>query len=354
MEIAVTADLHLTAKSKHPERFHALEDILKQMLRSKIGILVVAGDLFDEENRNTSEFELLCKDPKYRSIQFHIIPGNHDLRLSAKSFASENITVYSQPELKQFDLMSLPLLFLPFRKEQTMGEALAPFDSQIRRGEWILVGHGDWVEGMNEPNPLEPGVYMPLTRTDIESTQPARAILGHIHKPYDKETVLYPGSPCGLDITETGRRRFLVLDAETGSVKSKPVATDVLFFDEWLITLPVENEEPFVQEKLAVMMKSWKISESEKNRVTIRLKVSGYTTDKSRLMKTICNVCKGMRFYPDDEPDLSEVSVSEDVERAGVAERVRRVIDAMEWPDSPDAPSREAAFLHALRAIYEP
>jgi hypothetical protein len=233
-----------------------------------------------------------------------------------------------------------------------MGDALAPFDGKLTPGGWVLIAHGEWVEGMREPNPLEPGVYMPLTRTDVELTQPARVILGHVHKSYDKENVHYPGSPCGFDITETGRRRFLLLDTETGLVKAKRVETGVIHFDEWMVVLPFEQEDEFIRAKLIAMIQSWKLDESEMPRVLCRLKLFGYTTDKNRLMKTVREVCGAIRFYPEGEPDLSEVSVSGDPERAGIAERVQKLVAGMDWPAGPGAPQREAAFLHALHTIY--
>ena len=36
MKIAFSADLHLTSQTTHPERFHALEEILKGMLAEDI------------------------------------------------------------------------------------------------------------------------------------------------------------------------------------------------------------------------------------------------------------------------------------------------------------------------------
>ena len=322
------------------------------MIGSRIGILIIAGDLFDAENRSTAEFESLCSQSKYRHLHVHIIPGNHDARLKARSFAAENLTVYSEPELKRFDLVSLPILFLPYR-EQTMGEAVAAFHADLKPGEWILIGHGDWADTLREPNPLEPGVYMPLTRLDVEATKPARTILGHIHKPFDRDAVHIPGSPCGLDITETGRRRILVLDTDTGSVQDLPLETDHLYFDERLIVLPLEREEDFIRERMEALIRTWGINDSERKRIVVRLKVSGYTTDKQRLMKILKTLGRGMRFYPDGEPDLSEVSVAEDADRVEIAERVRKLIETMSWPSGPEAPTREAAFVHALKTIFE-
>jgi len=353
MLVAVTADLHLTSRKIHPERFHTLEDILKQMIKGKIQHLIVAGDLFDQEERNFDEFDALCKEPKHRSIHFHVVPGNHDQRLSAKTFTAENVTLYSQPEIKDLDLLSLSILFMPYQKDKNMGEALAAFQAQCRPSQWILIGHGDWTGTLKEPNPAEPGLYMPVTRVDVETLKPAAVILGHVHKPIDQAIVHVPGSPCGLDITETGRRRYLLLDTETGGVKSVGVNTDVLFFDENLVVIPADDEEKLIRTGLEAMVRGWGLSEFEKSKAVLRLRVAGYTSDKARLAKVLSAFFKGIRMVPEGEPDFSGLSVSDDVERADLAERVRKRIDSMSWPQESDAPTRDEAFIQALRVIYE-
>ncbi|MCH7720116.1 MAG: hypothetical protein IH988_03880 [Planctomycetes bacterium] len=50
---------------------------------------------------------------------------------------------------------------------------------------------------------------MPLTRADLETHNPSLTLLGHIHAPYDGPPIYYPGSPCPIDMSETGLRRFL-------------------------------------------------------------------------------------------------------------------------------------------------
>jgi DNA repair exonuclease SbcCD nuclease subunit len=353
MLVAVTADLHLTSRETHPERFRALEDVLKQMVKNKMDHLIIAGDLFNQDTRNTAEFETVCREHRHRSIHFHILPGNHDSRLTAKSFTTDNVTVYSEPELKEFDLLSLSILFMPYQKDKNMGEALAAFESRCRPNQWILVGHGDWTGTLREPNPAEPGLYMPMTRVDVETLKPASVILGHVHKSFDHAVVHIPGSPCGLDITETGRRRFFVLDTETGGVKPIGVDTDVLFFDETVVVLPAEDEEKLVRASLEVMVKAWGTTETEKKKASLRLRVAGYTSDKQKLAATVAAFFKGVRFYQGGEPDLSAVSVSDDVERADLAERVRKQIASMPWPQGTGAPTKDEAFIHALRVIYE-
>ena len=102
---------------------------------------------------------------------------------------------------------------IPYLPGKTMGDVIGMFADDIEPREWVLCGHGDWLEGRRSPNPYEPGTYMPLTRSDLTQYQPAQVFLGHIHARRD-EPIHYPGSPCGLDISETGRRRFLLFDTD--------------------------------------------------------------------------------------------------------------------------------------------
>ncbi|MBN2031394.1 metallophosphoesterase [bacterium] len=352
MKIAVTADPHLTSLKDHPERYHAMENILDQMLKADIYTLIIAGDLFHADFPNYAEFDDLCQKPDYRNIQFHIIPGNHDSQLHSRMLASDNTKIYSKPAIQPFDLMSLPFLFLPYQKNKNMGEVIASFHSELSPNEWILIGHGDWIEGMRESNPFEPGVYMPLTRSDVERFRPAQVVLGHIHKPLDRESVHYLGSPCGLDITETGKRRFLVIDSENGSVESKTVDTDLIFFDESFIILPVEDEAAFIKNQVLASMKAWQIVESEKKKVKLRVRVNGYCRDKHGLMATLKACVKNVSFYQDEEPDLSGVSISDDVDRAEITRRVLEKMRALKWPQNEEEPGKEEMMLEALHVIY--
>jgi len=350
--IAVTADLHLTRRDQNPERFHALENILDQMLQEKVNVLFLLGDVFQENMQNYGEFDALCQDSRYRSIQFHLIPGNHDPYLTSQFFSAENVVVHSQPELFSVKEKDFPILCLPYTPEKTMGEEMIRFRDQLPEYHWILFGHGDWVEGLREPHSWEPGVYMPLTRTDVESLKPACVVLGHIHKPTDRDVIHYPGSPCGLDVTETGLRRFLFLDPATGQVSHRTVKTERVFFSERLIALPVQEEEEYIQHAFDSMKKSWGIPEKELGRVKLRLEVTGYTRDKHRLEKTIRSVFQSVQFFREGDPDLSEVSVTQEMDRIEIAEALRREIEVMDWPKDPYAPSKEEAFLHALRVVF--
>ncbi|MHB8113803.1 MAG: metallophosphoesterase, partial [Bellilinea sp.] len=103
MKIAITADTHLTTSEKHPERFHAIENILDQLVEQEITTLIIAGDLFDATCTTPGEFEDIIKKKKYLKIKLFIIPGNHDPVISDGTFSLQNVEYISKPRLIRID-----------------------------------------------------------------------------------------------------------------------------------------------------------------------------------------------------------------------------------------------------------
>ena len=216
MSVAITADLHLTSRAEHSARFDALEDILEQLVETGVEVLVIAGDLFDRDRRDVSEFESIVRRPEYRGLHHVILPGNHDSGLTQSSFALANVLVMDQPRLVNLEEGALPFFFLPYKAGETAGAQLVPFRGQLPPDGWYLISHGDYTSGPTVPNPAEPGIYMPLTRADITVFKPARVFLGHTHLPFQSERVISPGSPSAVDSSETGPRGFWLVDPVNG------------------------------------------------------------------------------------------------------------------------------------------
>ena len=233
-----------------------------------------------------------------------------------------------------------------------MGEFIAARAKQLARNDWVLVGHGDWSHGVPEPNPREPGVYMPLTQIDIESYKPSLIFLGHIHRPTDKSQLYYPGSPCGLAINETGRRRFLIMDLESRTAQSRTVGTRFIYFNESLVILPVEDETEYVKDQLSAMIENWDLHPDEVPKARIQFKVRGYTSNKRALLRVIQERLASFTFYQDQGPDLSAVAVADDLNRAEIASRVSRRIRTLDWDTDCGQPDRDEILLEALHVIY--
>lgn len=312
MKIAITADVHLKGKDETPERYKALEDILQQLKNRNIYYLIIAGDLFDRDFTNYSEFDSLCH--KYSPINLLVIPGNHDYQIEQRFFTSSNVEIIKKVKIK--NIGGVALLFVPYEMAKSIDESLADYYHKEKLPEkWILIGHSDYITGNRDLNPYEPGFYMPLTTKSIARYNPLRVFLGHIHKPSDFGRVTYPGSPCGLDITETGRRRFLIYDTEADSIQTAFVQTEKIYFNEVLLLLPFEDENQFLEEKTKRMIESWQLNKEELNRVILRLSLTGYVSNLHETVKILKNLISnyGIAIY-NNEIDLSKIKLLKDIE----------------------------------------
>lgn len=350
MKVAVTADAHLTTRARKPERFNALQNILSQLQEKQIKHLIVAGDLFDQGTQDYSEFEALCR--AYSQIQFHIIPGNHDPGLCEKDIAPSNVHVYSDPALVDFD--SVPFLCLPYESGVLMGERIASMEDKLHAGNWVLIGHGDYYGGGRKPNPHEPRTYMPLVRADVERYDPRAVLLGHIHEHEDAGTgrVRYPGSPCGLDINETGRRRFLILDTDTFLVESCNVDTDVLYFNESFVLVPLPDEVDDLKRRITETIELWDLDPADCKKAEVRVRAYGYSSDKRAVVEALKAGFGGFRFYKDECPNADELLPSDDQRLEAIARRSIELVRELDWDFGGDQPDVDEVVRAALSLIY--
>lgn len=348
MKIAVTADIHLATKRDYPERYNALENILGQVEDENIETLLIADDLFDRDFHNYAEFEKLCK--KHPQIQLHIIPGNHDVNIGGKSIVGPNVHIHTIPTA--VEIGSTTFLFIPYEDKTKMSDRIASLEWEIKGKDWVLIGHGDYYGGTKELNPLEPGTYMPLSRKNVETFAPRAVFLGHIHKPVNWGDVYYPGSPCGLHISEVGKRRFLVFDTADGSVAPMVVATDVLYFEESFVIVPLDNEVPLLKQEIANRIKSWNLDPTEYSKVILRVEATGYAMDRSAILSALREGFDRFKYYKDEGPLIDKLSTSTDRQLSAIAERTIKLIDELGWDFGGDEPERELLKIEALNVIY--
>ncbi|MBW1715801.1 MAG: metallophosphoesterase [Deltaproteobacteria bacterium] len=348
MRISVTADVHLRTRVEHPERYNALENIFEQTSTEGVENLLIAGDLFDKDFRSYSEFEELCR--KYSKLGLHIIPGNHDPSISGMSIVGDNIHIYTDSTALEID--STTFLFIPYEEKAKMGEKIAEMEKEIEGKEWILVAHGDYYGGAKELNPLEPGTYMPLSRKDLERFNPRTVLLGHIHRPLSQNNVHYAGSPCGLDINETGRRRFLVYDTADGSIVPRVVRTDVLYFYESFVIVPMDDEVTMLQQEIKERIESWNIDRSEYPKVRVRVEAVGYATDRRAVLAALEKGFERFKYFKDEGPKIERLLASSDYQLNAIAERTMKLIDELDWTFGGDEPAKEHVKIAALSVIY--
>jgi len=351
MKIGITADLHLTLTDAHPERRNALLDILQQCRERDVQQLIISGDLFDAPLSTYSEFEAICKRSEFSKIQLLIIPGNHDANISNKQIVAKNIRVFDQPAREQL-ADGWEACFIPYRKGHTMGKAIGEIPEKAYSGRWALVGHGDWFGSLDVPNEYEDaGTYMPLTRRDVDLLRPDYVFLGHLHVPQKMGTVFYTGSPCPVTVNETGYRRFLILDTDTGNVEEIRVNSDVVYFTARLIVMPSKDEQGFLSRQIEQCKRYWFVSESDLNRIRIRATAVGFSNDRGAIVKAIEKGFAEFEFL--DDPDISQVKVANDVERNFIIERFQEELDKADYPIGREGePDREQILLKAMELVY--
>lgn len=349
MKIAITADLHLTSQQKNPERYRALVNILDQMVAFKVDVLIIAGDMFDKSCDHPGEVEDVFRNSKYDHLKTLVIPGNHDPALSKGTFTLGNITLITKLQLAKIT-GDTSLLFIPYQPDATVGEILASCPYELNTNQWILVGHGDYLTTTHLRN--AEGFYMPLSGKDLQVYQPSKVFLGHIHAPYDSSIVHYPGSPCGLDITETGVRSFLVYDTDRRDLERVPVETDIIYLQESLIVLPMSDEEDYVRNILADKLARWNLDEKQRKKVRLRVNLQGYSTDRQKLLETVTDFLTQKGIVMEEKLEPGQVKLSNDTTRAEIATQVQKRIVEMALPMGEDEPTNDEYVLSAMHQIY--
>ena len=112
MKIAVTADVHLN--EKHKERFDAFKNIVNLVRNKNIKYLIVAGDLFDQDDTNYPFFDEYCifSRSSYEkagvALPENIKGNNINCYEAAAPFADLIIAVNTPSNNVTKQLMSLP------------------------------------------------------------------------------------------------------------------------------------------------------------------------------------------------------------------------------------------------------
>jgi DNA repair exonuclease SbcCD nuclease subunit len=352
LKIAITADLHLTTLTKNPERYHVLSDILKQCEHNRVQLLIIAGDLFNKTMANYTDFEDVYQRDRPDDLMTVIIPANHDHNLESKQIGADGLVVYHQAVLQPLNDSS-KVLFIPYHANQTMGEAIAPFSDQLRGERWILIGHGDWIDNRNTSDPYEKGSYMPLTRTDLAIYKPELVFLGHIHLAQILDNIYYPGSPCPLNISETGPRYFLLLDTKAGEVTPKRINSVLEYYDEQFVMVPGTDDLELLLQDIHDRVQEWDIKTAETKNIQVRVKINGTAiSDRKEILAGVKKTLEPFSLYRDQDPILENLYHNSDPDRAAIAREFKFWLDNLEWDIGAQTPTKSQILVEGLKTIY--
>jgi DNA repair exonuclease SbcCD nuclease subunit len=352
MKIALSADFHLRSDDTGSERYDALKCILDRLLEIGISKLIIAGDLFDKDINHFAKFEEVVGDKKYSGISIVAIRGNHDLNLFDNSFTLSNFSVIEEPCWKFQNEWGIDFLFIPYIRNKKMADVIEKLIKQNKSNSWVLVSHGDLIRGVRQINSYEQGIYMPLFNIDIQRYKPSRVFIGHIHKSFDSGDVVIPGSPCGLDITETGKRSFVVFDTTTLECEREKIFTRAIFLNENLTMFPSKEEGAFIRAEIGKILQKWDISESDKKNVVMRMQINGYSSNIKNVKQEVVRLLEGMNLYNDGGIDFSELKQSSDVEREFFINKFEDLLSNEIREGNIDGSLRESIEAQAFDLVY--
>lgn len=213
-----TADIHLGTNFKdsyfggeignirRKELWETFEKLINQVKKQSIDLLLIAGDLFENDTFTFKDFFRLTGNlESIPSTKVIIISGNHDKFHSNSFYLTEqwpdNVTILGKSGLDSIYFRDLNLNVIGYswdnysRKESSIINQI-----EIKKDSSnILVLHGD-----------DTSAYMNFEFQKLKDLNLDYVAFGHIHKPkFIYENMAYCGSLEPLDITETGDRGYI-------------------------------------------------------------------------------------------------------------------------------------------------
>lgn len=327
----------------------AFEAIVKQCHENGVEEVIAAGDSFDGPVQDPSFIDY-CADTY---LPLTLVPGNHDPGLRQGFFASKRVTVVEKPLLREG---KIPLLFLPYREESTMGMAIeaAGLRESLAQRAWILVSHGDFGRYAPDEKGREQG-YFPLTRRDLQRCNPALTILGHIHRGHEAAPgIHYPGSPVPLDITERGPRRYLLVNRETLGVKSVSVPGAPVNEILDIICVPGSDEARGVYDRVISQVQSIRSGMGTEGAVplTLRVHVRGRAEERGDVEEAVKKACseEGVSL---EGIHLGELLPAGETRTGEIARLVQEKIHEYKLSYRPDEITEDEVMKRALNILYK-
>ncbi len=230
IKILATGDLHLGKKSSSvPESTEegstkfTWNRIVEWSIRNGIDILVLTGDIVDQDNRYfeaigplQSGFEKLKK----ADIAVYMVAGNHDYNVLPQIAGNgkyDNVHLLGSNgewEVKTFSRNGETIQFVgwSFPNQHEKLDPLLNFNGKSLDSNHTIIGllHGD----VDIPE----SKYAPLDSGRLLNKSVDAWILGHIHKPQvlreSDPSIWYPGSPHALSSKEPGAHGPILLTIE--------------------------------------------------------------------------------------------------------------------------------------------
>lgn len=203
--------------------FLALERIVNKAIEEKVDFVILAGDLFDSENRSIKAQTRLRNEMKRllaKEISVFVIHGNHDHLDGNWSHLNmpKNVHVFStNVETKLYKTASgvtLHLYGFSYPSRHVFERKVVDYMKEGDVDFHIGILHGN-MEGSHEH-----GNYAPFSLKELVEKDFDYWALGHIHKRMiisQDPPVIYPGNTQGRNRKETGIKGAYMITLEKGN-----------------------------------------------------------------------------------------------------------------------------------------
>ena len=212
------------ARNKQIE--HTFIRIIDLALEERINILLVTGDLFENNRPSKRAIDLVNKQFQrllQAQIKIVILPGNQDCwgekSVYRKIKQETGIYLFTQPTWEYLIISEFSINFYGYAsvEGQDYSERVLPKLSKVKKtGLQIGLFHGS-LEGSSQ----QIDNYYPFSLEELENSGLDYWALGHYHRCLIKEEGVkagYGGSPEGLSFQELGESYVLLLQIEDGKI----------------------------------------------------------------------------------------------------------------------------------------
>lgn len=308
-----TGDLHLGlqfenasfsleyANKRRIELWETFERIIDRVKKNNIDILIIAGDLFEDEYCSIGDIKRINSTLKGLSdTRIIITAGNHD-SFGEKSLYkaiewSENIYVFQGENMGnvEFEDINTIVWGVSWEKKEEKRNLVDDIAIEKKDKTNILVVHGDTLN--------KNSTYLPIDKDKISHFD--YVALGHIHKPqFISHNIAYCGSPEPLDFGEQGEHGIIEGNISNGQVVAEFVPFNKREFIIKEITLDENMDYNDIKTKITSCDDNDKRSENLYRIILKGLRDSDIKIDIGEMQEVLKNKFNYLEIIDKTKPD---------------------------------------------------
>jgi len=225
--------------------------IIEYIKNEKINYLFISGDLYEHQYIRNSTIEYI--NNLFKSIpdtKIFIAPGNHDPILKNSYYNNfnwnDNVYIFNE-EIQIKELEDIDIYGFGFNDFYCTNSKIEEIEIKNKNKINILVTHGELNASKIAEMP-----YNPLNENRLKQIGFDYVALGHVHKQYINENIVYSGSTIAFGFDELGKHGMLDVELEKNNLKINFIELDETEFVEKNIDISEVNTEEELIEKIDI------------------------------------------------------------------------------------------------------